>query len=413
MLKLHTFKNIYLLILLPTYIYLFFFSYINIYLKTNNYDIAYIVLNEVFYSILFLPLIYLIFYCFKNKYINIFIVIIIFSILIALYNKIEISYIVKSFRDTISWILVFMIILHMTIIQNIKFIIYLYVLSIILIMLNGFYSLYIQFIFNNDHSIIYFYDLYSQLDSYKEYNVVRNGMIRAFGFFGSNITYSTVLIIPLSFLFVSFWKYKNPLILYIFCIVLYYLWMTQTRNPFLAFFFSIFIYIFLFHRKNFINKIWVFNILYFLATITLIYFLANMNYLEPSSAGRAPQIDIVLSTLISSPFGMGLGYNNLEKLDLSFGSIIIQFGLIGFILYYLFFYFISKTMYIEYHISKNHYERLIYATNFILINTLMLLTNFSNIFGFELYIYSIILGTTFSYIKYSKSIHRNESLEHV
>jgi hypothetical protein len=279
-------------------------------------------------------------------------------------------------------------------------------LMIISLLLHLAYSLWVEYQYDGDYKIFYFYELYSNLKMFGSWNHLKNGDVRAYGFFGSSTGLSQVLLIPICYLIACCILKKKSSMLYVIVLVvfIYFLYITRIRNPALALCFVVLYYGILrcFKIKNIKTIISIFVFLFVLSfAIAPISDLLGVGDL--SSQARTPMLLSFINGITANPMGYGIGAtgNFIDYkffYESSFATIVNDLGFVYSVPLFSFLLFLIASFYRVYlHGPSSH--KLIGLTAFLSLSSLFFLMNYSNIFDFTLNIYIIFLYACFSVFK--------------
>lgn len=189
--------------------------------------------------------------------------------------------------------------------------------------LNCIYSIYLVHTFNGDLS-----SLYIANGKYSDFNYIRNGKLRAFGFLNSAVTFSNYISIILITVIFRIKVKKNFLLrLFFISIMFYSLYLSGSRTPLLSLFATLLI-LFLFRNKN-KKFIPIISVLF----IILILIFVSIKAEDLSALGRIRQYLRGIDLFVHNPIGHGFGYASFpdgqELFDCSILTIPVNFGLLG------------------------------------------------------------------------------------
>ena len=276
---------------------------------------------------------------------------------------------------------------------------------VISIVLNIFYSIYIDLSFSGKYSDFYFYELYNDKGMFESWNFIRDGAVRAFGFVGSKLTLSQMTFIPGAFMMMVFIYNKNVLnktfALLIGLIILYGLYITNTRNPLFSIMLSTVIYLlFRVLKVTRVKFLLSFLILYSLS-IYVVGYLSDSGVGDESSQARIPMIIDFMSQLQHKMLGYGIGSTGIANLTYKFfyessaATVFMDLGLIGGALFWLGILRVAYISTLHADNSQDSNEKIVYHTISFSLTCLLFITNFTNIFDFSLMWYSIIIMLAF------------------
>ena len=192
--------------------------------------------------------------------------------------------------------------------------------------LNCIYSIYLVHTFNGDLS-----SLYIANGKYSDFNYIRNGKLRAFGFLNSAVTFSNYISVILSTVLFRIKVKKNFLVrLFFISIMFYSLYLSGSRTPLVSLFATLLI-LFLFRKKN-KKFIPIISVLF----IVLILIFVSITAEDLSALGRIRQYLRGIDLFVHNPIGYGFGYASFpdgqELFDCSILTIPVNFGLFGLVL---------------------------------------------------------------------------------
>ncbi|MBB1428459.1 hypothetical protein H5181_18645 [Shewanella sp. SG44-2] len=280
---------------------------------------------------------------------------------------------------------------------------------VVCLLIHFIYSLWIQTLFNGDYNLFYFYELYSNLEMFGSWNHLKDGDVRAYGFFGSSTGLSQVLLIPICYLIACCMLKKKSKILYFlfFIIFIYFLFITRIRNPALSLCFVVLL----------LSLLKLLKISSFRSIITVFVFLFIFSFAiaplsdllgigDLSSQARTPMLLSFIDNITANPIGYGIGSTgNLKAYQFfyesSFATIVNDLGFFYSIPLFSFLLILIASFYRVY-LYGTPTHKLIGLTGFLSLSSLFFLMNYSNIFDFTLNIYIIFLYSCFSVFKIDK-----------
>lgn len=321
-------------------------------------------------------------------------------IFVGLREGYEKENIILSIKNIYFWL--FVLILCYS--ANVKFPSHLSVFLVVILffsaLMNVAYSIYVNLTYSGNPTDFYFYDLYNDKGLFVIYNFIRDGKVRAFGFVGSKLTLSQLYIIPVllsSFLVLYFKNIKLKLSAFaIACFLNYGLWITATRNPYLAMFFSSLVFLFfsMFALTRF--RFFVVSMCLYGFSIYLVLLLSDAGIGDESSKARIPMLLNFLEQLIDKPFGHGIGSTGIASgsypffFESSLATIFMDLGVIGGLFYFGVIISLSFEM-IRTAKSTHHpiLKSVLMGAGFSLLS-LFFLSNFTNIYDSSLFVFAII-----------------------
>lgn len=398
-------------------VYLFFENYIIVTLKTNSLDFLFLcfsVFKLIFlFGILFSIIIYSgIYRSRKNIIVVLFVFIFIISDFVIYGNPIQ--NVINSIQNVYLWFILIALLYFSKIYVNKEQFFILIRIILFLTFVNFLYSLFIKFSFNGDYSTFYFYKLYDSLGMFGPWNHIKNGDVRAYGFFGSSTALSQVLLIPISYVIAAISVKRNKFSLYILMLFLFYfLYIAQIRNPFFAIMLMFCVMPFLFNLKSNIKVVICLLSVYF----SSFFILSVFDYFglgDLSSNARIPMLLRFLNNLLAQPFGYGIGSTG-NKIGYEFfyesslATIYSDLGLVFGTLFFSFFIFLIINFKSKIY-SDNFKDKIIARFGMILLVNLIYMTNYSNIFDSVLFIYVIVLYFSFSIFNDSNRSHNRSDI---
>ena len=214
---------------------------------------------------------------------------------------------------------------------------------VLCVLFNCFFSIYSITNFDGNFDVLYI----SKAD-YAEYNYLRNGRLRAFGFLNSAVIFSNYLSIFVIYT-ISYIKKKKYFIMrsILLVIMIFCLYLSGSRTPFFSVFVSFFL-LFLFKKRA--------NLIPLLSTLAIGFILLLLTLaegLDLSSLGRIKQYIEAFNLFFQRPFGWGWGYAGFPKGVVSFDCtilvLLVNFGILGgVILYILFKKFLLQNVYLNF-----------------------------------------------------------------
>jgi len=294
---------------------------------------------------------------------------------------------------------------------------FLYHLAIFSAMIGGLYSIWVIINFKGSPEIFYFYKLYSSMDMFNMFNFVRHGLVRAYGFSGSSLTFALLLLFPLSYTYALFMQKKSLANLIMFLSMLLSIALTQQRNPIMGFILSIILFNMYKKRGNF-KLVVLFDFAIQIVSFAIIWILVYLGYVQDwsSTGSRVLQMVRVVENLIKNPLGYGIGSTGLANnnyhfgADLSIFTILMDVGALGLIFYFgIVYWVIYKVGKIAQSKERQHYNQVYFKTMFIALNSLLLMIEYSNIFDLSMIVFAIFCGLTYRY--YATVSNKNACFE--
>lgn len=278
--------------------------------------------------------------------------------------------------------------------------------SVALGFLNIGYSLIVNFFYDGSPREFYFYELYNRMNMYADANFVRHGNIRSFGLVGSCLSLSQIIIIPMSFVIALIvegrWRFLTVAMALGLVIGE---WITRTRNPSMAMLIALISFVLL-RRTRRLWSVVVFVCGYLVVSFYYIFqqSFSEASKLDLSALNRGIQLLKISEALLHRPLGYGIGYAGVANdayavwTDLSFGTILLELGVLPVVLLvggaFRLLRFSSYSM--------GGYEeevRVSTTTFFFLCVSLLVLSEYSNIFDGTLLSFSIAMGTILNRIR--------------
>jgi len=406
-------NKLFLWLLLIILTYLMFENYLIVTLKTENLNALYFSFSIIKLLLLYGSLFGLIFLgllkkSFTKKAISLVgLLYLLFILLLGVLNNNSISSIAASFQNIYLWLFVLFLLYVLAPKPDFAFYKASIFIIVLALMVHFIYSIHVMSFFEGDYNDFYFYELYDRLGMFGYWNHIKNGTVRAYGFFGSSTGLSQVLITPISFfvVFVANSKNKQKVFGVVFLIVFtVFLYLAKIRNPILAIGFAFLFYLLskrvpAGHNK----KLFVYFILLYAFSFSVVSIVALFGFGDLSSQARIPMLLKFWNNLMLSPMGYGVGSTGNAIgykyfYESSFATIVSDLGLVfslpyfGFILHLVFkFHFISKL--------NSGVRRIASESALFLLISLLFLTNFSNIFDATLYIHVIYIYACFFVLK--------------
>lgn len=294
-----------------------------------------VLISTLLYGIFFICLFGVIIFAsykkvFFQKQIVFFIIFFIFLFLGLLHTNL--TAVSSQLKNLLLPLLIFLLLYSIRYNFNLKYKKILFILFIC-ILANCVFSVITVYSFNGDFSHTYIYEVIKGT----EYNYLRAGKLRAFGFLQSAVilsNYLTIFLIPL------IWRInirKNWLVRFFFIILmLYTLYLTGSRTPFLSLFLSIF-FIKFFNKNR--NLVFLFSII--TITLLLLFVFVMANYMDLSALGRIKQYAEAFNLISKNPIGYGTGYAGYPfgkiSFDCSLLVLFVDFGILGIFFVVLFY----------------------------------------------------------------------------
>lgn len=336
----------------------------------------------------------------RAKYLIYFSIIFFVYLIVGLKSGYEITNIILSIKNIYFWLFVLIFCYSVKAKFSAHQSVFLVSILFLSALMNVVYSIYIDLTYSGNPKDFYFYDLYNDKGLFVIYNFIRDGKVRAFGFVGSKLTLSQLYIIPVllsSFLFLYFKNNKLKLSAFaLACVFNYGLWITATRNPYLAMFFSSLVFLFFSVFAISRARFFVVSICLYAFSIYLVLLLSDAGIGDESSKARIPMLLNFLEQLIDKPFGHGIGSTGIASgsypffFESSLATIFMDLGIIGGLFYFgiiisLSFEMIRSAKFIHRPILKS----VLMAAGFSLLS-LFFLSNFTNIYDSSLFVFAII-----------------------
>ena len=310
---------------------------------------------------------------------------------------IETKSIINSIKNVYFWPLYFLLIV------SAKFSFRRQTLSVLLwtttifSLINIVYSIFINYSFSNVDQF-YFYNLYNSKNIFNEWDFIRDGEVRAFGFMGSPLTLSQTLIIALCFSFSGITRttsIENILYFFIlFLIILFGIYLTRTRNPVVGVFCALFL---MYSGRTFrLSRRSVFFLFFaiYIAVILLVFEMSRRGLGDLSSQARAPMLIAFFNLIYQNPFGYGIGSTGVSLpsyayfFESSAATVFMDLGIVGGLIFWG---IIFKALLLIWGESRiKHKAAWMKRAVFLSLAALLFITNFSNIFDSSLLIFSIL-----------------------
>lgn len=251
---------------------------------------------------------------------------------------------------------------------------------------NCLYGMYLVFSFDGNLE-----NLYVAKTEYKEFNLIRNGRLRCFGFLQNATLFSNYVVISLLIVFYNFMKRKYFIInFFLIPLFLFALYLSGSRIP-------IIILILVIIMNKIVNKklgIVFLSILFFCSVIFALVMMRG--FFDLSALGRITQYVSAFSLFLSNILGYGIGYAGFPNCTIAFDCsilvIFVNFGILGF--FYFFKYYYSLLLEKDKNIKSNSY-----LLNSLVISV-VLLSGFVNV----IHLGYLMLVILIFYILYSKNI---------
>lgn len=259
-------------------------------------------------------------------------IILFIGINVGIYNNIPCNAWLIAFRDLIYPFLIFICIVNLNISHQsllykaIRFLILLGIVEAIIAVF--------QVIIIKDAQTFWFYEYLSSIDRYRDPSYFRYGLFRGTGTFVSPIEYSSYLTLPLVYSCYQFFNTRTAKWGLYCAVIVIGTALSFTRNPLFS---SLLACAFLvplllrFKRISFVLVMAIVSMLWLMETIAINY-LQSIGVLDPSAAGRLPQISKVVASLMVSPWGLGLGAVGSKfqfGFDSNYFTLLVSLGLIG------------------------------------------------------------------------------------
>ncbi len=396
---------------IPKFLILCFILWVGLdsYILVNVYylDITFITLitQLVKYSIMFIPILAFLFkYGIKKKMVYLFLLynmlLMIFCI-IGKFNGYDSTNIILSIKNVYLWVWYALLLSCFNFNISDKYVKLIFYFFLIAAILNISYSIYVNVIFDGDFKVFYFFDLYTEKGIFQSWNFIRDEKVRAFGLVGSKLTLSQMLIIPCSIVLMSvifkrdfFYKLLYS-ILGVF--LLYGMYITYARNPLFALTLSFALFIFFQFFKLTWWRYFAFFLSIYSLSVWIVSYLNDSGSGDASSQARIPMLLDFLTQFSANPFGHGVGSTGIANQTYSYfyesgaATIFMDLGVFGGCLYWISLIWLSFYAMREAQHYYNPFTKVVYNSMGFSILTLLLITNFTNIFDFSLIWYSIVI----------------------
>lgn|GEM_PF-4125092 len=396
---------------IPKFLILCFILWVGFdsYILVNIYylDISFISITTqlVKYSIMFLPaLAFLLLYGVRKKMLYLFIS---YNILLLVFcaigknNGYDVGNIILSIKNVYLWVWYALLLccFNFNISDKyVKMIFYVYLISAFLSIA---YSIYINIVFDGDFKVFYFFDLYTEKGIFQSWNFIRDGKVRAFGLVGSKLTLSQMLVIPCSIVLMSilytrdfFYKLLNA-ILGLF--LLYGMYITYARNPLFALTLSFAVFIFFQFFKLTWKRYFIFFIVIYSLSVWIVSYLNDSGSGDASSQARIPMLLDFFTQFSANPLGHGIGSTGIANQTYFYfyesgaATIFMDLGGLGGCIYWASLIWLSYYSMKEAQRYRKAFTKIVYNAMSFSLLTLLLITNFTNIFDFSLIWYSFII----------------------
>lgn len=323
------------------------------------------------------------------------------------------SNIILSIKNVYLWLWFSLLLCCFDFTISDKYVKYIFFVFLISAIINVIYSIYISVIFDGDFRIFYFYDLYIEKGMFESWNFLRDGNVRAFGFVGSKLTLSQMLLIPCSIVLMSI-LYKKDFfhkLLYslLGLLLIYGMFITYVRNPFFSLILSFFIFSFFrVFKITWRRYLSLFIIVYLISILTVSYLNDNGSG-DSSSQARIPMLLDFLEQIKANPIGYGIGSTGIANKTYPFfyesgaATIFMDLGIVGGTIFWIGIIYISYLSFLKGSNVNNISSKIIYNSMGFSVLTLLLITNFTNIFDFSLIWYSIVIFIIIMYKPYYNS----------
>lgn len=388
------------------FIFMFFENYLIIISKTNEVNQIYLFSLAKVYFLFFSFFVLIIHGCCNSRlkdkvYLLFFFMIVLLCIASGFIQGNTLSNIASSIQYIYFWFVIFCSLVILNVRPSMCY--YKIILPILFLslMFQFVYSLYIHFFYDGNYSFFYFYKLYDNLGMFGPWNHLKDGIVRAYGLFGSSTGLSQVLLLPILTL-VSFFLVKRNLkektltLIFLF-LFLSFLYIAKIRNPILALCFSIMFFFILksFRKISFVRFMLLF-VVFFSLSLFLINLLSLLGIGDLSSQARIPMLLKFYHNFIMNPFGYGVGSTgNLTSYkyfyESSFATIFSDLGLFFGLVFYIFFLRIAYLSYRNFIFLNGETDKILSLSLFFIIICLLFLTNFSNIFDSTLFIFVVYM----------------------
>lgn len=336
----------------------------------------------------------------RSKYFYIYTIILCFYLLLGIKEGYDRMNIILSIKNIYFWfyVLIFCYAINNRMPAHLS--IFLVITIFISALMNVGYSIYINLTYTGDPTDFYFYDLYNSKGMFVIWNFIRDGSVRAFGLVGSKLTLSQLYIVPILIsLFLAIYLNDlkaKALALIVFCILMYGLWITATRNPYLAIFFSFVVYSFFCCFKITKIRFFVITLVLYAFSIYLVLLLSDAGVGDESSKARIPMLLSFFNELLDKPFGHGIGSTGVASttypffFESSLATVFMDLGIIGGLFYFGMIISFSFQMIRAANLTNLPIlKSLLTASGYSLLS-LFFLTNFTNIYDSSLFVYTIV-----------------------
>ena len=324
MLKTFKSSNYLALIVMMLGIFIFIESYVSIYFLDNDFYFFYVVEQLFKFSLIFFLFLFGLNYKKDTKKnLSIFytyIMILAIFTLIAVLSHIQPKYILYNLKNLHFWLVLPFFLSYFVKIKNIKIYKYFFQTLVFMSIISFIYSIYIYTTYESFDDL-YFYEYYTKLNMFGEWNFIRDGNVRMFGFASGNLTMSQMIIPPLSYVFmlmiISRSKFNQLYGIVFFTILFIFLVLTTARNAVLSFVLAcVFLYFFLKSRKK-ISSILLFFLL-ILFSIVIVLVANETGYGNLSSLQRITFLLQFIDVFLNNPFGYGIGSTGISLPDYRF-----------------------------------------------------------------------------------------------
>lgn len=270
-------------------------------------------------------------------------------------------------------------------------------------LLNIGYSVVARLTYDGDPSVFYFHELFHGMGMFMEFNYVRDGAVRGFGLVASCLTLSQLLMIPTAVVLAPILALRRWSMAWLLLVMLGGLILTQTRNPLLAVAASTGAFLLWKATRRFWLVV-LYDLAYMGAVFWYIWYKWKYDFqsLDLSALDRIIQLDRMWGLFLARPFGYGIGYAGVANnkyafmTDLSFGTYLLDLGIVPVaLLYALLLLLLRKALVQGFAIEGGRLDPWKAWTGtsvFLVGNSLLLLSEFSNIFDHSLMAFAIFLG---------------------
>jgi hypothetical protein len=281
----------------------------------------------------------------------------------------------------------------------------LYHLAIASALAGGLYSIWIIMNFDGSPEIFYFYKLYSDMDMFHMFNFVRHGIVRAYGFSASSLTFALLLLFPLSYTYALFMQKKTLTNLLVFLSMFVCMLLTQQRNPIFGFLFSIILFN-MYQKKGNFKVVLIVDLTIQIVSFMMLWALVYLGFLQDwsSTGSRVLQMMSVVENLIKNPLGYGIGSTGIANnnyrfgADLSIFTIVMDIGALGLIFYFgIIYWIIYKVGKYAQSKERMHCNQVYFKAMFIALNSMLLMIEYSNVFDLSMIVFAVFTGLTYRY----------------